>query len=103
MTRAIMPVAVILEFRLDVLANFHAFRTTRMEFATLGRMSGTRNIAVEYYSVTLVVRIGHGHSGQQCQSIRMHGIVENVLLVAQFDKIPEIHDSDSVRNMLYHA
>ena len=103
MASAHVPVAVILEFRLDVLANFHTARTARVEFTTLGRVRRTGNIAVQYNAIAFVVRIGHRHGRQQSVSVRVHRLIENIAFTAQLDKTAEIHNAHSVRNMLNNA
>ena len=103
MAGTIMSVAVILEFRFYMFAYFHATRTARMEFTTFRRMCRTGYIAVQYYTVAFMVRIGHGDRRKQCVCIRMHRLVEYAFFVAQLDKASQIHNADSVRNMLYYT
>lgn len=91
-----MPVAVVLEFRCNFFADVHAMIATGMEFATLGRIDGTGNVAAENYAVAVPVRVGNGHSREQRLRVGMHGIIENIHGRRILNKTAEVHNSDLI-------
>ena len=77
-------------------AYFHSLGAASVELAAFGRICGRRDIAFQYDSVSLFVRIGIGYRGEQRLRVRMQRIIENFVLVAEFYHRAEIHYADFV-------
>ena len=58
-----MAVAIVLQNGSHFFANVHAFPTTGVEFASLGRVDRAGNIAFEDDAIHLDVRIGNRNGG----------------------------------------
>ena len=95
-----MPGLVLLIHGRDMAAYLHCPGAACVEFTALGRICGRRNIAVQYDSVHLYVGIGVGHGGKQRLRVRMQGIIENAVFIAEFHHRPEVHYADAVGNVL---
>ena len=85
-----------------LLANFHTLIATSVEFTTLRRIYGGRDIPFQNDTIHLHVRIGHGNSGEKRLCVGVQGVVENTLLRAVFDHTTKIHNAYLVGNMLYN-
>ena len=103
MAGAQMTVTIVFVLRRDRLAYFHAMRTARVEFTAFRRVCGAGNIALQNNSLDFVMRVGHGHCGQQRARIRVHGVGENILFIPHFHKVAQIHNAYAVGNVLHDA
>ena len=86
-----MPRLDLVILRLKKLADVHALRATRVEFATLGRVCRRRNIPLEDNSLHLVIRVRNGNGGEQRLCVRVKRIIENFVRFAEFHHVSEIH------------
>ena len=87
--------------RHNLTANFRAIVTSCVEFAALRRVDRTGNIA--FQNMKLAVALANGrNSGNECLRIRMHRMVKDFLRRRKLNHIAQIHDADSVGNILYN-
>ena len=96
-----MPRFVFLIDGRDVLAYLHRLGATGMEFTAQRRVCRRGNIPFENDALALFVRVGIGHGGKQCVGIRVHGMIEDFILIAEFDHRTQIHDADTVGNVFH--
>ena len=89
-----------LPFRHGVLADFGAVRAARVEFAALRRVDRAGDIAFQNPQLAVLLHVRGRNRGHQRLGVRVQRVIKQLLRVRQFDHVAQIHDADSVGNVL---
>jgi len=82
-------------------AAVHRVRAARPEMASLRRAQGTRHIARQDNALLAATfRVGDGYRLQERLGVGVQGVPEQRSLVGEFDDAAQIHDGDTVRDVL---
>ena len=69
----------------NVLTLFGCVRTSGVEAAALGRISGGGDITLKHYSVHLHVGVRLGDCREERLGVGVQGVIEDILLVTELD------------------
>ena len=94
--------AVILQSRLNLVANVYSVLASWMEPASLRWVDWVGHIALEGDAPVLGFRVGHRYGREQRLRIRMQGLIEHLVSHRRFNDLPEIHDRHSVAQVFDH-
>src|ERR1051326_7902552 len=100
-TRGRMALPTVDECGLFLGADRLRLPAARPEPATRGRVRRARHVALEHDPLSLSAprRLLDRHRRQQRLRVRMRRLVVDLVLVADLDDLPEIHDGDAVRDV----
>src|SRR5438445_13272452 len=100
MTGGKVPIVHLSQLRLFSSAAVEGVSATGVKAATLGKVDGARHIALEDDARARRSGVRHGDGREQGLSIGMSWCRENLLLVSQFNDLPEIHDRHPMGHVL---
>lgn len=98
-----MAIAVFLEGRFDRCTFGYCDRASRSEPATRRRIYRCRDIAREYYPLSLFLWIGDRDRGQKSLCVGMKRVLVKLLGLGYFHDLAEIHHGDAIRDVLDHG
>ena len=79
-----------------IFAFFRAVFASGMELASCRRVCRGWDGSLQYNTVHLRFRIRHRNSGEQRLGIWMQRILEDILLIAVFHQVAQVHDTDRI-------
>ena len=89
-------------FGSPVFAYLHALFASGVELASFGRICGRRDIALQDYTVHLVVRIRYGYRGKKSFGIGMEGMGIKAFRIRILNHVTQVHYAYGVGYVLNH-
>ena len=89
-----------LEVGLDLGADLGAVLAASMELTALGRLDGAGDIAFQDFGVLVGILIGGGDGVQQSLGVGMEGMCEDLVGIAQLNHVAQVHNADTVGDVL---
>ena len=93
------------QLRLVLMAAVLANRTAAAELTFITKSDGVRKSTFQHNSVTILlnIRIRNRNCGKKCLGIWVHRILKKLLTVSKLNKRSQIHNTNTVTDMLNHG
>jgi hypothetical protein len=100
-----MTTTQISEFRIHFVAYIHHPRTASAEVAAFGRVGWTGHISLQDNALAFLLddRVGNRYGAQQGLSVRMQGIVVDLVPIRQLGQLAQIHHRDAITDVPHHT
>ena len=84
------------EFGCNIFADLRAILASGVELAPLRRFHRTGNVTLQHHQLAVIIDVGGGNGGKQSLGVGMHGMIKQLLRIAQLHHVAEIHNANTV-------